>query len=104
LCSRQQFLRPRPHLEILGELAPAHDAAAVDEELRWTGDVISCVAGALVQDAVAADDGRVPVGEERVGVADLAAPVARDLGSVDADSDRLDAGGTEFRKVLFDTP
>jgi hypothetical protein len=57
-----------------------------------------------VQDAVAADDGRVPVGEERIGVADFPAPVARLLGRVDADGDRLDAGGAEFREMLFDTP
>jgi hypothetical protein len=104
LCRRQQFLRPRPHLQILRQLAPAYDAVAIDEELRRTGDVVSSLAGALVQDAVTADDGRVLVGEERVGVADLAAPVARDFRRVDADGDRLDAGGTEFREMLFDTP
>jgi hypothetical protein len=57
-----------------------------------------------VQDSVPADDGRVPVGEERIRVADFPAPVARLLGGVDADRDRFDAGGAEFREMLFDTP
>jgi hypothetical protein len=29
------------HSDVFGEILPAYDAGAVDEELRWTGDVVA---------------------------------------------------------------
>jgi hypothetical protein len=58
----------------------------------------------LVQDAVACDRFRVRIGEQREGVAGFLTEIARLLGRVDADRDRLDAGGAEVGEMLFDTP
>ena len=44
------------------------------------------------------------IGEQREGVAGFLAEIARLLGRVDADRNRLDAGGAEFGEMLFDTP
>jgi hypothetical protein len=58
----------------------------------------------LVEDAVARDRLRLRVGEEREGVAGFVAQIARLLGRVDTDRNRLDAGGAEVAEVLLDTP
>jgi hypothetical protein len=58
----------------------------------------------LVQDAVARDRFRVGIGEQREGVAGFLTQVARLFGRVDADRNRLDAGGAEIGETLFDTP
>jgi hypothetical protein len=57
-----------------------------------------------VEDAVARDRCRVRISEEREGVAGFGAQIARLLGRVDADRNRLNAGGTEVGEMLFDTP
>jgi hypothetical protein len=57
-----------------------------------------------VQDAVARDRLSVAIGEQREGVAGLLTKIARLFGRVDADRDRLDAGGAEIGETLFDTP
>jgi len=59
---------------------------------------------AFVQDAVARDRLRVRIGEQREGVAGLLTQIARLLRRVDADRNRLDAGGAEVGEMLFDTP
>jgi hypothetical protein len=111
----RRFLRQRPrrfqHLfrscadaEVAGEIAPADGAGAVDEELGGAGDVASVFAGALVQDAVARDRLRVRIGEQWEGVAGFLTQIARLLRRVDADRNRLDAGGAEVGEMLFDTP
>jgi hypothetical protein len=59
---------------------------------------------AFVQDAVARDRLGIRIGEQREGVAGFLAQIARLLGRVDADRNRLDAGGAEVGEMLFDTP
>jgi hypothetical protein len=61
-------------------------------------------AGSAVEQVVAADDARVGVGEEGVGVAGLTAEIPRGLGRVDADRDRPDSQILEALQVLLDTP
>jgi len=62
------------------------------------------LAGAFVQDAVARDRFRIRIGEQREGVAGFLTQIARLLRRVDADRNRLDAGGAEVGEMLFDTP
>jgi hypothetical protein len=57
-----------------------------------------------VEEVVAADDARVAIGEEGIGVAGLTAEVPRLLGRVDADRDRPDSQVLEALQVLLDTP
>ena len=100
----EYLLRPRADTEIAGEIAPADGAGAVEEELGGAGDVVSVFARAFVQDAVARDRLRVRIGQQREGVAGFLTEIARLLRRVDADRDRLDAGGAEVGEMLFDTP
>ena len=100
----QHLLRPGADAEIAGEIAPADGAGAVDEEFGGAGDVASVFAGAFVQDAVARDRLGVRIGEQREGVAGFLTEIARLLRRVDADRNRLDAGGAEVGEMLFDTP
>jgi len=65
---------------------------------------VSVLAGAFVQDAVACDRFGIRIGEQREGVAGFLTQIARLLGRVDADRNRLDAGGAEVGEMLFDTP
>jgi hypothetical protein len=58
----------------------------------------------FVEDAVARDRPGVRIRQQREGVAGFLTEVARLLGRVDADRDRLDAGGAEIGETLFDTP
>jgi hypothetical protein len=62
------------------------------------------LARTLVQDAIARDRLRVRIGEQREGVAVLLTQIARVFGRVDADRNRLNAGGAEAGEMLFDTP
>src|SRR5947209_6565627 len=100
----EDLLRPGADAEITGEVAPADGAGAVDEELGGTGDVASVLASAFVQDAVVHDRLGIRIGEQREGVAGFLRQIARLLGRVDADRNRLDAGGAEIGETLFDTP
>jgi hypothetical protein len=100
----QHLLRPDADAEVTGEIAPADGAGAIDEELGGAGDVVSVFARASVEDAVARDRLRVRIGEQREGVAGFLAEIARLLRRVDADRNRLDAGGAEVGEMLFDTP
>jgi len=61
-------------------------------------------AGSAVEEVVAADDTRVGVREEGIGVAGLTAEVPRLLGRVDADRDGADPPLLEALQVLLDTP
>jgi hypothetical protein len=65
---------------------------------------VSVLARAFVQDAVARDRFGVRIGEQRERVAGLLTQIAGLLGRVDADRNRLDAGGAEVGEMLFDTP
>ncbi|HEX3578185.1 MAG TPA: hypothetical protein VHY33_06445 [Thermoanaerobaculia bacterium] len=58
----EDLLRPRADTKIAGEIAPAHGAGAIDEELGGTGDVVSVLARAFVQDAVARNRFGVRIG------------------------------------------
>jgi hypothetical protein len=100
----EHLFRPRADADIAGEIAPADSARAVDEELGGAGDVVAASDAVFVEDAVARDRCRVRISEEREGVIGFVAQLARLLGRVDADRDRLDAGGAEIGETLFDTP
>jgi len=65
---------------------------------------VPVLARAFVQNAIARDRLRVGIGEQREGVAGFLTQIARLLGRVDADRNRLDAGGAEIGETLFDTP
>jgi hypothetical protein len=43
------------YADVFGEILPAHDAGAVDEELRWTGDVLAIGSCCDMQQIVTAD-------------------------------------------------
>ena len=100
----QHLFRPCADAEIAGQIAPAHGAGTVDEELGGTRDVVSVLARAFVQDAVARDGLGVRIGEQREGIAGFLTKIARLLRRVDADCNRLDTGGAEVGEILFDTP
>jgi hypothetical protein len=76
----------------------------VDEKLGRSGDIVAASDAILVQDAVARDRGSVRIGEQREGVAGFLTEIARLFGRVDADRNRLDAGGAKVGEMLFDTP
>jgi hypothetical protein len=61
-------------------------------------------ARSAVEQVVTADDARVGVGEEGVGVAGLTTEVPRDIGRVDADRNEADPPLLEALQVLLDTP
>jgi hypothetical protein len=100
----QHLFRPRADANIAGEIAPADGAGAVDEELGGAGDVVAASDAILVQDAVARDRPGLLIGEQREGVAGFLTEIARLFGCVDADRNRLDAGGAKVGEMLFDTP
>jgi hypothetical protein len=103
-CSVKHLFRPRADADIAREIAPADNTCAVDEELGGTGDIAAASDPVFVEDAIACDGLSLRIGEQREGVAGLVAEVARLFGRVDADRNRLDAGGAEIGEMLFDTP
>ncbi|HEV7569928.1 MAG TPA: hypothetical protein VGQ21_00385 [Thermoanaerobaculia bacterium] len=102
--SFEDLLRPCAHSNIAGEIAPADGARAVHEKLGRAGDVVAASDAVFVEDAVSGDRCRVRISEQREGVAGFVAQIARLLGRVDADRNRLDAGGAKVDEMLFDTP
>jgi hypothetical protein len=105
-CARrfQHLLRPRADAEIAGDVAPAHDAIAVDEEFGRPCDVVSICALSFVKEVVSPDGLGLRIREERKGVAGFLHKIARLFRRVDTDRNRLDAGGAELGEMLFDTP
>jgi hypothetical protein len=95
---------PRADADIAGEIAPADGAGAVDEELGGAGDVVATSDAVFVKDAVSRNRRCLWIGEQREGVAGFLTEVARLFGRVDADRNRLHAGGAEIGETLFDTP
>jgi hypothetical protein len=57
-----------------------------------------------VNEVVSPDGFGVGIGEKRKGVDGFLDEIARLLGRVDADGDRLDAGGKKLGKMIFNTP
>jgi hypothetical protein len=100
----ENLLRAGADADVAGEIAPADGAGAVDEKLGGAGDVVAASDAIFVEDAVARDRFRVRIGEQREGVAGFFTQIARLFRRVDADRDRLDAGGAEISETLFDTP
>ena len=72
----EHLVRACAHTVILGEVAPADGAGAVDQELRRAGDVRSLDAGAFVEEVVLPDDDCVAVGEDRERVSRLTRQLA----------------------------
>jgi hypothetical protein len=100
----EHLFGPCADADIAREIAPADGAGSVDEELGGAGDVVAASDAVFVEDTVARDRCRIRISEQREGVAGFGAQIARLLGRVDADRDRLDAGGAEIGEMLFDTP
>jgi len=100
----EHLFRPRADANIASEITPADDAATVDEELGGAGDIVAASDAILVENAVTRDRLGLRIGEQREGVAGFSAQIARLLGRVDADRDRLDAGGAEVGEMLLDAP
>jgi len=98
------LLRSRAHSEILGQIQPAHRAAAIDEELRRPRDVLTVLARPFVEQVVALDRDRVGIAEERERVVRFVAEIRGDGRLIDADRDRTDARCFERLQVFFDTP
>jgi hypothetical protein len=51
----EHFFGARANADIFGEILPAHDAGAVDQELCRTGDVVALGSPGDMQQVVAAD-------------------------------------------------
>jgi hypothetical protein len=100
----QHLFRPRADAEILGEVAPAHDAISIDQKLSGPSDVVSARTLSFVNEVVSPDGLGVGIGEERKGVAGFLDEIARFFRRVDADRNRLDAGGPKLGEMLFNTP
>jgi hypothetical protein len=90
--------------EVAGEIDPTDGPGGIDEELGGTGDIVPVNAGAFVKEIVAADYFGVRVGEERVGVAGLAAEILGLAGGIDADGHGLDAELLKIGETLLYTP
>lgn len=90
------------HADVFGEILPAHDAGAVDEEFGWTGDVVAVGSGCDVHQIVAADNVQIGIREKGEAVASLAAQGRGDLRRVNADGDGTNAERLEFLKLLLD--
>jgi hypothetical protein len=51
----EHFFGARAYADVFGEILPAHDAGAVDEELCRTGDVVAIGSPCDMQEIVTAD-------------------------------------------------
>jgi hypothetical protein len=100
----EHLLRPGADAEIAGDVAPAHDAIAVHQEFGRPGDVVSVRALSFVDEVVLANRAGFGIGQKRKGVAGFLGKIARLLWRVDANRNRLNAGGAEFGEMLFNTP
>jgi hypothetical protein len=103
-CGFEDLLRPGADANIAGEITPTDGAGAVDKKLGGTSDVVAASDAVLVEDAVARDRLGLRIGEQWEGVAGFVAQIARLLWRINADRNRLDAGGAEVAEVLLDTP
>lgn len=98
----QELIRARPDAYVFGEVLPAHNSGAIDQELGGTGYVVPIRTARRMQKLVTADHFRFRIGEQRECVASLAAQSFRYLGRVDADCNRKNTVSLELGKTLFD--
>ena len=100
----EHLLRPGPHPVVLGEVDPANRSRRIHQKLSRPRDIVSVNSGALVQQIVTPDRLGPGIRKKRIGVTSLLREKPRFLGRVDADRNRLNAGGAEIGETLFDTP
>jgi hypothetical protein len=104
LSRLKHLLRPRANAEIFGEIAPAHDSIAVDQEFGGAGDVVSARTLALMHKVISPNGPGVRIRQEGIRVAGFLRQIARLPGRIDADGNRLDARCAEFGEMIFNTP
>lgn len=98
----KQLLGLGAHANVFSEVRPTHRARAIDQELGRSRDVVAAGPAADVQQIITANHFCIGIGQEREGIAGLAAKVFGGLGTVDADGDGTDAGVVEFGKIFLD--
>jgi hypothetical protein len=67
----QHLFGSRAYGDVFGEIYPANYSARINEKLRRTGDVRAFWACTAMQQIVTANDFRLGIGQERVGVAEF---------------------------------
>jgi hypothetical protein len=98
----EHFVGAGPDANVFREIAPAHCAAAIDQEFGGAGDVGAVRAAAGVEQMILPDHFGLGVGEDGECVAGSAGQIARDVRRVHADGYGADAGGLEFGEIFFD--
>src|SRR6516164_2052454 len=89
--SSEHLFGARPYADVFGEIFPAHNPGAVDQELCGTRDVMTVGAGPGVQQIVPPDYVQVGIAQQREGEVRLVLQVAGDLRAIHADGYRANA-------------
>jgi hypothetical protein len=97
----EHLFRSGANPRVFGEILPAHNLRAIDEELCWTGNVMAIVPRRSVQQPEGTDYIQIRVGKEREGETRFAAQGGGNLWRVHADGYRPNALRLEFLKVTL---
>ena len=81
----EQLFRCSAHPVVFREIHPTHDAIRVDQKLSGSGNVVTFLAGACVDQIVAPNYFNVGIGEKRECVSRFLGEVARLFRRIDAD-------------------
>ena len=98
------LLGARAHAVVLREVHPANHAGRIQQEFRWSRDVLSIDPGTRMQQIITANDLGFRIGEKGICVARLTTQIARHFRRVHADRYWANAKLSKLRQVFFDTP
>jgi len=93
----QQLVCSRPHSDIFGEIFPAHRSRAIDQELRWAGDICSSGTSAWMQQLVTPNHVGLRVRKKWERVAPFVAEIFRNFRRINANGDWQDSLRLKFR-------
>src|SRR5260221_10756008 len=100
----QNLFRPRPHQVVLREVYPTNGAAGIQQKLPRPGDVLTIDSRSRMEQVIAANRLRLRIRKKWEGVARFLTQVARDFGTVYADSNRANSRDSTLIQTVLNTP
>jgi hypothetical protein len=100
----QHLFGSRTYGDVFGKIRPANRPGGINQKLCRTRDVCAFGSCAAMQEVVMANDSRLRIGQEGVGIAKFLSLAPINFRRVHANRDDLNPARFKFREPLLKTP
>ena len=100
----QHLLRAGSYPIVLSQVHPTDDAGWINEEFRWSGDIVPVLSGACMHEIVASNCLKVRIRKKRERVTGFLCEAERYLRCIYANRDGPNTLGTEVTQPLLNAP